>query len=233
MNKFFLFCVSIGLLWSSVLLAHAPQDFTEAKKIARMIWSEHRETFYCGCRYDLQGYIDFTSCAYRPTDRRASKRINWEHVMPVSWYGKNRSCWQAKPRGGRVFCRQHDADFRVMESDLHNLVPAIPEINQKRRHYAYDEWLEVRPTGCQTAISPQRKRIEPRDEVKGMTARIMLYMSDKYQVVLAPSERRILTQWNKTFPPSAWEKRWHEKVLVLQGDNNPYIEDYHNYKNRG
>jgi deoxyribonuclease-1 len=208
--------------------AHYAENFSEAKKVARLIWSEHRETFYCGCPYDRYGTIDYEQCSFRPSDKRASKRISWEHIMPVSWYGVSRSCWKSsKNQKPREACREKDPDFRKMEADLHNLVPAIREINTVRRNYGYGQLKGDSYQGCHFIINKPLKLVEPRDEVKGMTARIMLYMAEKYQIKLKPGQKQILMTWDHAFPPDAWEKRWHEKVSTLQGDRNPYIDNYH------
>ncbi|WP_259293216.1 hypothetical protein [Legionella bozemanae] len=29
--------------------------------------------------------------------------------------------------------------------------------------------------------------------------------------------------WNKTFPPSSWEKQWALHVAAIEGYENPYI----------
>lgn len=222
-----LLCLAV----QSVSMADYAENFTEAKKIARLIWAEHRETFYCGCKYDRQGNIQFKSCSFSAETKYTSKKISWEHVVPVSWYGKQRACWRynrgQKPRES---CRQIDPDFRKMEADLHNLVPALREINMIRKNYAYGELGPGTCMGCDFVVNRRLQRVEPRDEVKGMAARITLYLSEKYNIPLDDLQKQILIQWNRRFPPTAWEKRWHEKVATIQGDHNPYIEQYKTYK---
>lgn len=262
----------ICLVFQSVAVADYAENFTEAKKIARLIWAEHRETFYCGCKYDRQGNIDFMSCSFSPKKKctqtnlilgkAASEqspshahlvhgwgeraqltqhkikfgkgKISWEHVVPVSWYGKQRPCWKKnRGQGAREACRKQDPDFRRMEADLHNLVPAVREINMRRKHYAYGELPADTCMGCNFAVNDYLEIVEPRNEVKGMAARITLYMVQKYEISIKGGQKQILMQWNKRFPPTQWEKHWQEKVSVIQGDQNPYIAYYNKYKKRG
>lgn len=224
----------ICLTVQSISMAHYAEDFTEAKKVARLIWAEHRETFYCGCKYDRQGNIDFKSCSFSPGNQYRSKRISWEHIVPVSWYGKQRPCWKKNQRQKpREACRQQDPDFRRMEADLHNLVPALREINMKRKHYAYGNLPPGSCMGCDFVVNNHLQMVEPRDEVKGMAARIMLYMIQKYNISIKEAQKQVLIQWNHRFPPDGWEKRWHEKVSTIQGDRNPYIDHYKTNKKRG
>jgi deoxyribonuclease I len=229
---------------SSAVSAYYAENFTEAKKIARLIWLDHRETFYVACKYNKQGVVDFKSCLYTPSDPLKSKRISWEHVMPVSWYGKTLPCWKnsgalprkGKPLSGRDRCRKTDPHFRQMESDLHNLVPAVREINSLRRDYAYAELPTLshdHPNRFHFYVDKKRQLADPREEVRGMAARITLYMSEKYDVKLPQDHKRQLEIWNGRYPPSAWERRWHQQVCAIQGDINPYIQNYDNNKNRG
>lgn len=233
---------------NSAAVAYYAQDFTEAKKIARIVWSENRETFYCGCHYDRHGNIDYKSCSYLPVDKRKSKRISWEHVVPASWYGKTLDCWthgqciknNGKTYTGRDCCRKVDPKFREMEADLHNLVPAIRELNIQRQNYPYAELSALHKTCeantqncCHFYVDTKRQLAEPRDEVKGMAARITLYMAKKYNIPLDSNEKHLLNEWNVRFAPSRWERRWHQQVSAIQGDVNPFIQNYDNNKNRG
>lgn len=216
----------ICIAFNSVVMAEYAENFTEAKKIARLIWAEHRETFYCGCKYDKHGNILFNTCSFSPEKKYVSKKISWEHIVPVSWYGKQRLCWRNNQRQKpREMCRQIDPEFRKMEADLHNLVPALREMNMKRKNYAYGELPPGSCMGCDFIVDHRLQRVEPRNEVKGMAARITLYLSQKYNIILDDQQKQILIQWNKRFPPTRWEKRWHEKVATIQGDHNPYYND--------
>jgi deoxyribonuclease-1 len=65
---------------------------------------------------------------------------------------------------------------------------------------------------------------EPPDSEKGMVARISLYMADKYGIDLGERQTRMLTDWNNRFPVSDWEKKWNNKVALITGEKNNYIE---------
>ncbi len=227
------------LLLNVSFAAHPPKNFEEAKSQARIIWQEHRETFYCGCSYDKYGVIDFKSCSYTPINSRKDKWVSWEHVVPVSWYGKKLDCWKkphcetrkGKKFKGRNCCRKMDHRFREMEADLHNLVPTIREVNSARENYRFTEFYpdissedKYHFNHCPLIIDERYRLFEPRDKDKGMAARISLYMADKYGIDLGERQRKLLTDWSNRFPPSAWEKRWNQKVTMIHGDNNNYIE---------
>lgn len=229
--------IALILLASHQVYSKQPHNFHEAKKAAKAIWQEHRETFYCGCKYSRKGIIDTKKCRYTPKDKRKAKSINWEHIVPVSWYGQTLSCWddrscyttRRKKLKGRACCREKDMGFNLMEGDLHNIVPEIPEVNSARKNYAFGEFYlknklpEHYFQQCQLIIDRRYRIVEPRDEVKGMVARIHLYMAQKYQISLSKEQEKILREWHERFPSSDWEKKWNRKVAQIQGDLNPYI----------
>lgn len=217
--------------------AVSPKNYTEAKGVALMIWREHPRTFYCGCEFDKFGVIDFDSCDYLPEDKRKDKRITWEHIVPVSWFGKNLECWNdmvchsknGKKFKGRNCCGKINENFKKMESDLHNLVPVIRSVNVARSNYSFGEFNPENKQEkyhfrhCNLVIDERFRVVEPTDEVKGAIARVCFYMSDKYGIKLNHHQKRILTDWNNRFPPDPWEIRRNKKIAAIQGDRNKYI----------
>jgi deoxyribonuclease-1 len=75
--------------------------------------------------------------------------LEWEHVVPASRLGGDRTCWQEREpfpecirdngslRSGRECCRKVDPEFRAMEAELHNLVPSVGELNEDRSNLPY------------------------------------------------------------------------------------------------
>ncbi|WP_235810543.1 hypothetical protein [Legionella bozemanae] len=48
-------------------------------------------------------------------------------------------------------------------------------------------------------------------------------MAEHYGLSLSSSQRQLFMVWNKTFPPSSWEKQWALHVAAIEGYENPYI----------
>ncbi|MGO7631757.1 endonuclease, partial [Rhizobium ruizarguesonis] len=46
-------------------------------------------------------------------------------------------------KGGRKNCSKNDQQFRLMEADLHNLTPAIGEVNGDRSNFNFSQWNGV------------------------------------------------------------------------------------------
>ncbi|MEL0099318.1 MAG: endonuclease, partial [Opitutae bacterium] len=117
-------------------------DFTRSFSKTKSALTSHkglqRTTFYCGCLILRRGNKlepDVQNCGVvARKNKQRSSRLEWEHVVPASLFGGQRSCWK---RGGRKECSKTDQVFRDMEADPHNLVPVIGELNADRSNFAF------------------------------------------------------------------------------------------------
>ena len=217
------------------------QSFSKAKKIARdEVYKDHNVTIYCGCNYTPYsrsgGEIDSNGCGYLPRKNATrGKRLEWEHLMPASIFGRNRPCWKdghddcvnttgAKFKGRRC-CARVDVQFKQMEADLHNLAPAVGEINGDRSNFSYGIVSgEHRLYGqCDFEIDFERRVVEPADEVRGDVARALLYMSEAYGVKLDEAPRTLMERWNTLDPPDNWELLRDSRIAAIQGNRNSYV----------
>lgn len=218
--------------FATVALAEHPTSFRQAKKVAVTIYKDNPVSFYCGCAYALKEKTnkkgkrltpDWQSCGYTPRkNQNRAGRIEWEHIMPAYHFGHQRLCWQ---QGGRKACKK-DPVFRKMEADLHNLVPAIGEVNGDRSNFKFG-MIEGEPRvygACDMEIDFKAKRAEPPANKRGDISRIYFYMRDQYQLRLSKQQTRLLEVWNKMDPVDDWEKTRNEKIFQLQGNRNPYIK---------
>lgn len=211
-------------------------SFQETKSIARKIWSFHRETVYCGCRFDKHLKVDTQSCGYFPQNVQRGERVEWEHIVPVSWFGHQRLCWREKTcvnkKGqktkGRQCCEKVDPEFRKMYTDLHNLIPVIGEVNAARRNYRFVEAQidHANYNGCKIAIDNDRRSVSPRESTKGLIARAHLYMSENYNFKLSAQQHKLFSHWDQRYPPSEWEIMWNALIQAEQGTDNLYISHY-------
>ncbi len=216
------------LLWVlSTSVFSAPRDFDEAKRLAERVYSDHAEEFYCGCRITWRNggkdLVDFNSCGYRVRkDPTRAQRIEWEHVVPASWFGQPMACWR---NGGRENCSRHDEAFQKIEADLHNLTPSVGEVNGDRSNMPFG--LVAPDTGrygqCATRVDRVADRVEPRDQVKGDAARIAFYMMTRYQVALDDRQISLLRKWAMQDPVDAWELERDRRIGQHMGWRNPYV----------
>ncbi len=231
MKKFIIFIAPLLLTFSAV--AEHPTSFSKAKKLAATHYKGHEVTFYCGCDYGYEGkklVPDADSCGYTPRvpvtrsgkpNARAT-RIEWEHVMPAWVFGHQRQCWQ---EGGRKACKK-DPVFNKMEADLHNLVPAIGELNGDRSNYKFSMIPgEPRAYGaCDFEIDFKGKLAEPTESIRGDIARIYFYMRDQYGIKLSKQQTQLLQAWSNADPVSNIERARNERIKAIQGNGNSWIK---------
>lgn len=211
------------------------KNFSEAKKILSKLYGEENVSFYCGCRYK-KNLIDHQSCAYQalfPSNR--SFYLEWEHIVPANRLGSHLKAWRTGhskcvDRHGRAFrgracAHRVDAEFRRMEADLYNLVPAIGEVNNFRGAKSFGIVSDRQNLFGACHFYEQNHIIEPRPEVRGMIARAYLYMHENYPGVplLKRSESKIFKSWHKEYPVTRKEYRHAIRILHIQGNKNNYI----------
>lgn len=133
-------------------------------------------------------------------------------------------------------------------SDAHNLKPVDSSINTFRGEKDFVSGGDIVFNGSvETACYSTSSTFEPRDEVKGDIARIILYMDVRYEggpgepnLVVVDGlttypypqlgDKTTLLQWHEQDPPDAFEKRRNDVIFKWQGNRNPFI-DYPEFVN--
>ncbi|WP_051536909.1 endonuclease [Shewanella marina] len=207
-----------------------PTSFSQAKRIASKLYTEHdlpAVTFYCGCDIDIshkKWKPELSSCGYqvRKQQKRAN-RIEWEHIVPAWAFGHQLQCWQ---EGGRKNCKRNSAPFKKMESDLHNLVPSIGEVNGDRNNFRFSQW-NATPTQygqCTMVIDFKDKKAQPPINARGQIARTYLYMHQQYKLRMSSQQQKLMQAWDKTYPVSAIECKRDQLIANIQGNHNPFVQ---------
>jgi deoxyribonuclease-1 len=215
-------------------------SFSKAKRIARdVIYEDHRTTLYCSCMYmpnsrGTGGKIGNLECGYEPRKNvTRGKRLEWEHIMPAAIFGRPRSCWteghklcvrDGKAFHGRACCKKVDDEFKRIEADLHNLAPAVGELNGDRSAKPYGLIAEeIREYGaCDFEVD--KRLAEPEEDIRGDVARVWFYMSETYGISLDPAVREMLSGWSDADPPDTWERERDDRIATEQGNHNPFVQ---------
>lgn len=218
----------------------AYESFIKVKEILlNKVYNNHRETFYCGCTFSKSKKV---RCRVGEGER--AKRIEWEHIVPASQFGRTFDSWESQRSfgcrlpsfmqiffkcekvSGRSNARRVSRAYRLMESDMYNLAPAIGLINQRRLNYPYKVISgEKREFGnCDFEVS--RKTAEPRTPVRGDIARTYFYMDYAYpgRNIISGKEKQQFREWDKKDPVDEWECERCKKIEGLQGNTNPFVK---------
>lgn len=211
---------------------YTTKSFSKAKEETTQIYLSHQEAFYSGCEYYAVGkkLIPLKeSCGYvtRKDENRAS-RIEWEHVVSMWQVGHQLQCWQ---NGGRSNCSKKNNKYRLMETDLHNLVPTIGELNNDRSNHKHGMIEgEARIYGAVDAeVDFKAGVFEPRPEVRGDIARIYFYMQQKYGLNYSRQQTQLFNAWSNSDPIDAWEKERNLAIAAIQGDSNHTVSEDDDY----
>lgn len=183
-------------------------DSSTYREVRPLFWSKlyprGGETLYCGTRFSS----------------RHGKKINIEHVFPMSWVTKSLHC------GDRKKCRRTSRRFNRIEADMHNMYPALAKANKSRSAMAYAmiKGEKHHYKGCDFEVDFRKRKVEPSPSARGKIARAMLYMADTYNLKLFSSQKKLMLKWHRTSPPGKAEKRRNRKIKEIQGKANPYIQ---------
>jgi len=111
-----------------------------------------------------------------------------------------------------------------MLSDLHNLFPAVGQLNNLRGNKPFGLVEgEVRAFGtCDFEIA--FGRVEPATKIRGDIARTYLYMNAAYPSVklIRDKQHAFFERWSAADPPDAWECERERKISQIQGNSNPF-----------
>lgn len=232
MRKLKLFLM-MAVLLMPVIAQSEPQNFRQAKiAIKQSVFHDQNKngangTIYCGCDWkwvgESGGRVDHSSCGYkvRAIPNRAA-RTEVEHVVPASWLGSQRQCWK---NGGRKNCNATDPIFNLMEANTHNLDISVGEVNADRSAYRFG-MLPNAPAQygqCASRVDFKQRVFEPRDEAKGLVARINFYMHDRYNLSMSQQQQQLFMAWDKQYPPSAWERERDKRNAKIMGHSNPFV----------
>ena len=239
--------VLVLLIFIVTLLLSANESFSKSKKQLRKIYQGHQTTIYCDCKYnykDKKNMIDRKSCGYKPRNERTKKgnvnqrarRIEWEHIIPAENFGRQFSCWRngdskcvnkkGKSYKGRKCCTKVNKKYRIMQADMHNLFPAVGELNADRKNFRFDfkEAKSGRYGACEFNVLFKEKKAKVRKEIRGVIARDYLYFNKQYGMKLSKQELRKYKVWNKQYPADEWEIEKNKRIGTIQGNSNEFIK---------
>lgn len=244
MKKFSLL-LALMLICNILSAQQPPTSFYSAKKFLADLHEEidYQFTLYCSCPYlrttTSGGQVVREACGVETrSNETRSRRIEWEHIVPASWYGQTRACWTLRENAypdcinmsGRKCCQLVNEDFSIAHNDPNNLFPSVGEVNADRSNYPFGvDNKEPRLYGdcdAEIIVLPDgNKLFEPAEgKVRGTVARAMLYMAQVYGVnVELPMDK--VWSWHIKNPPQQWEIKRAQRIAEETGLYNKWVLD--------
>ena len=189
--------------------------------------------------------IDKKSCGYTPRNKYTKKgklniranRIEWEHLIPAENFGRQFSCWRdgnakcVNKKGkykGRKCCTKVNRQYKQMQADMHNLFPAVGELNADRKNFRFD--IEAGKSGqygaCEFNVLFKQRKVRVREKLRGVIARDYLYFHQRYNMQISKQELKKFKTWNKQYPADSWERKRNSKIAKIQGNSNEFITGF-------
>ena len=134
----------------------------------------------------------------------------------------------SKMKDKRNYCEKNDPEFKKAYVDLHNLAPAVGEVNLDRSNYPFKEIQRSTVSygnQCKIMIDTKDRKAMPPPNAKGEVARAYLYMANRYDIRLSSSDRKTYEAWNRQHPPTHWEYEKNKRIKKIQGNSNPYVQN--------
>jgi len=203
-----------------------------SKKELKKLYLEggHNRTLHCGCVFDNIQQVAPQACAHgvKGGDQvRDRKILGWTHAVPVAVFAKPLKCWnEALCKRGRVSgdngarcCNVLSQKFKKREADMHNLFPAIGDVEKMKSSPKFGGLEEYRFCSAQS-----KPVLRPRPGARGDIARAYFYMARQYNLTIAENLENQLRKWHLEDPPDKWEEERNSLIEMVQGNRNPFID---------
>lgn len=213
------------------------ESFNQAKRLLETkVYYDHRVTLYCGAAFDDQKNITLPQGFTTTKHVKRASRVEWEHVVAAENFGRTFIEWrEGSPdcvdKKGKLFkgrnCAQKvNAEYRLMQSDLYNLYPAIGAVNAMRQNYNFQMLPGAANSFGSCEMKIEDRKAEPPERARGQIARTHLYMQHVYpRFKLSSQQDKLMTAWNKTYPVDKWECTRAKRIEAIQGNENRFVKD--------
>lgn len=228
-----LLCILSATSWVSGQQIHPGISGAALEDLLRRDFSPASPLSYTDAKQAMFSRVDnrggrvrllYTGDAITTTTVPNPNFVNAEHIWPQSRFGNNAA--------GK-------------KSDLHHLFPTHSRVNSTRGNNPFGEiddaqtqkWWNgptfirgVPGAAIDSYSESTNNRFEPREDDKGDVARAMLYFRTIYAKRGIPlsffdSQRKTLLEWHAQDPASGDERLRNDRVALVQGNRNPFIDD--------
>ena len=196
-----------------------------------------RTTLYCEAAFDATKQVTFPAGFATTKHKKRAKKVEWEHVVPAENFGRNFSEWRegdercitkkGKEFKGRRCAEKINQEYRLMQSDMYNLYPAIGAVNAMRSNYNFVMLSDEQSSFGSCAMKISKQKAEPPRNARGVIARSYMYMQHSYpRYSMSKQQQQLMNAWDKQFPVTQWECVRAERIADLQGNDNAILDQH-------
>lgn len=212
-------------------------SFSQAKKILHneiFTSKSDRKTLYCGAIYDDQKKVVLPTGYHSDKYKKRQLKYETEHIVPAENFGRNFLSWReghaacvdkkGKAYKGRRCASMVDPDYRLMQSDLYNLYPAIGANNAMRRNYNFTMLPSEESDFGTCDMRVENRKVQPPQRSRGVIARTYLYMELTYpRYNMSAQQRKLMIAWDKQYPVTPNECRRAKLIESIQSNRNQIL----------
>lgn len=230
----------VGLFCSSALAGNTEiESFSTAKKLMQQeVYTSEalRKTVYCNASFDNQKKIalpeGFQTAVY------LKRRFKWEaeHIVPAENFGRTFPEWRdgsplcidskGKSFKGRKCAEKANKEYRLMQSDLYNLAPAIGSVNAARQNYNFTMLPSAKSSFGSCDMRIEDRKVQPPEQARGRIARTYLYFEAAYpRYNMSNAQRQLMEAWDKQYPVTKSECEIGKSVKAVQHSENPILAE--------
>ena len=213
-------------------------SFSKAKKmLEKDIYKTEieRKTLYCKAGFDGTKKIIFPPGFTTAKYIKRAKKVEWEHVVPAENFGRNFKAWRegdgtcinskGKTFKGRRCAEKTNQQYRLMQSDMYNLYPAIGAVNASRSNYNFVMLATEKSSFGSCEMKIAKRKAEPPKNARGMIARSYLYMHQTYdRYAMSGQQLKLMNAWHKQLPVTQWECLRGQRIADKQGNQSAILD---------
>ncbi|MGL1931721.1 MAG: endonuclease [Desulfotalea sp.] len=213
-------------------------SFSKAKKnLENKVYYDHRETIYCSAEFTAKKQV-IAPTGFKSTKHvKRSKKVEWEHGLAAENFGRSFSEWRngdpqcvdrkGKDFKGRKCAEKVNMEYRYMQSDMHNLFPAIGSVNAMRSNYNFTMIPGSKSDFGTCDMRIENRKAQPPEGARGRIARTYKYMDATYpKYSMSKQQIKLMDAWDKMYPVSDWECTREKRIKKIQGNGNSFVSDH-------
>ncbi len=191
-------------------------------------------TLYCGASFDTNKNVTLPKGFQTNKYKKRLARWEAEHVVPAENFGRTFSEWReghaqcvdnkGKTFKGRKCAEKINNDYRLMQSDLYNLYPAIGSVNALRQNYNFTMLPSAQSDFGACDMRIEDRKAQPPEGARGAIARTYLYFEAVYpRYNMSKAQKQLMQAWDRQYPITPVECERAKRIKEHQGNTNPVL----------